>query len=262
MLNALESSNVEQLILDALKDSYWEIRLQALQNLDKLSEEHVKKAMSTIRDIASTDSNSNNRILALDYLTKNLSESEITDMIIKTIQSDSSYKVIRYALVVISDLDAVKAKELVKEMEADPSSSMKVIIGEYYEYFGTEENLTFFKNLFDKNQLIGQDIIYGTKSLAAYLVAQRPEVQMQLIPYFRSIYYKGGVYGQRYLSYYAGFVIETIESQLLETKALLDANKKNNNENMTSELKLIQIQQETILKQLKLLLEDIASEKN
>ena len=65
-----------------------------------------------------------------------------------------------------------------------------------------------------------------------------------------------------YLSYYVEFVIESVERQLKETKEILAANKKNSNENMSAELKLIQTQQEIILKQLKLLMQETSVEKD
>lgn len=266
MIYGLDSitPKAEQLILDALKDPFWEIRLQAIQNLYQLSEENLKKAMPFIQEIASTDSHANNRINAIEKLTETLSEAEAKEMTVKIIQTDSSYKVVRYSLVILSEIDPQKAKELVKEMESDPSSSMKVNIAEFYEYFGTEENLQFFKDLFDKNQLTGQNIIYGTKSLTAYFIGQGPEIQTQLFPYFRSIYYEGGVYGKRYLSYYLEYAIESLQEQLNETKEVIQevqtADKKNKTESFSSELKLIQTQQETILKQLTLLMDEIAKE--
>ena len=104
--------------------------------------------------------------------------------------------------------------------------------------------------------------MYGTKSLAIYLTGQSPEIQAQLIPYFRSIYDKGGVYGRMYLSYYVEFVIENLENQLKETKAILAANKKNNTGNRTTELKLIQAQQESNLKELKVYLAELSMDKN
>lgn len=247
----------EQLLLDALKDPFWEIRLWALEYLEQLSDDNMQRALPLVQEIVQKDTHSENRINALKFLTSRLTEVEIKDMVTKSVQTDSSYKVVRYGLVVLSELDPAKTKELVKEMEADPSSSMKVILAEFYEYFGTEEQLDFYKNLFDKNQLVGQDIIYGTKSLAGYFVGQRPEIKMQLIPYFRNIYYTGGVYGKMYLDYYVDQIIESINANLSETKELLEANKKNKNEMMINELKLVQTQQESILKQLLILKEEI-----
>jgi aminopeptidase N len=243
----------EQLILDALKDPFWEIRTDAISNLKGASDITSLKAKAMVKEIAFKDSHSSNRIGALDHLVPSLSEAETKEMVIKILDTDSSYKVTRYALVILSQLDPEKAKELIKKMESDPSSTMKVIIAEYYEYFGTELELDFFKNLFDKNQLIGQDVIYGTKSLAGYFITQRPEIQLQLIPYFRNIFNNGGVYGKMYLPYYVEYLVENLEAQLTETNELISANKKNKNENTTLELKLIQTQQENILNQLKLL---------
>lgn len=263
LLHGLDSETIEngQLIIDALKDPFWDIRSEALLYLTMISDETKEKVKASVQEIAFKDSHSSNRISALDHLMTNLSEAESKETIIKVLESDSSYKVTRYALVALSQLDEVKTKELVKKLESDPSSSMKVIIAEYYEYFGTEENLNFYKDLFDKNQLTGQDIIYGTKSLAGYFVEQRPEIQMQLIPYFRNTYYKGGVYGKMYAKYYLEYLIEGVQSQLAETKEQLAANKKNKNESINSELKLIQTQQESILKQLLLLMEEVAKGK-
>lgn len=255
------TAQTQQLILDAIKDPFWEIRSKGISYLDLLSEEYANEAKETVKEIAFNDLHSNNRISAIAYLTVFQSKEEAKEMMIKVLESDSSYKVTRYALVVLSQLDELRTKELVKKLEADPSSSMKVIIAEYYEYFGTEENLDFYKNLFDKNQLTGQDIIYGTKSLAGYFVEQRPEIQMQLIPYFRNTYYKGGVYGKMYAKYYLEYLIESTQQQLAETKEQIVANKKNKNESISSELKLIQTQQESILKQLELLMEEVAKEK-
>ncbi len=252
----------EQLILDALKDPFWEIRSAAILRLEKISPPSKEAVLSILQEIASKDSHSSNRINALDYLIAHATKSEAKNRIIKSIQSDSSYKVIRYALIVLSEIDPQKTFELVKEMEADPSSSMKVIIAEYYEYFGTGNEVAFFKNLFGRNQLTGQDILYGTKSLAGYFVNQSPEIQMQLIPYFRDTYYNGGVYGKMYLSYYVAFLIENIQSQLNQTKELLIANKKMKNEKMLVELSLMQTQQESILKQLESLAEAISKTEN
>ncbi|MDD2984232.1 MAG: M1 family metallopeptidase [Crocinitomicaceae bacterium] len=255
LLYSLDSltSKGEQLILDALKDPFWEVRLDAISSLKRSSAETTLKADGIIREIAYHDPHSSNRITALDQLVPSLSEMEAKEMIVKILDSDSSYQVTRYALVILSQLDPDLAKQMIKKMEADPTSAMKVIIAEYYEYFGTESDLEFFKNLFDKNQLVGQDIIYGTKSLAGYFIEQNPEIQVQLIPYFRNIHAKGGVYGKMYLPYYVAFLIENIETQLTETNELLAANKKNKNEQHVVELKGLKAKQESILDQLKTL---------
>ena len=130
-------------ILKALHDKYYGIRLTALNNIGELALNDTGKIKEEIKKLATSDSSSEVREKALTGIGKYFSYSEFSQFITDALK-DSSYKVVARAFKIISDKDVTKAKEIAIVLEKDSSDVVFSRLSEYYST-STEDKTEFYK---------------------------------------------------------------------------------------------------------------------
>jgi len=81
----------QQLIIDALNDPFWDIRLTAIEKAVKLDEANKDKGIALIRDLAMNDANSQVRSSALTFLSNNIEGEALETILVDRIDKDRSY---------------------------------------------------------------------------------------------------------------------------------------------------------------------------
>jgi aminopeptidase N len=148
----------QQIILDALKDPFWNIRLVAIEYAAKLTETYLTKATTLIQEMVENDPKSNVRVAALKFIGNSSEEATQIKICSDRIEKDKSYAVQVAALSSLAkidkDLGLKKADELVSK---EKTKKILVAVAEVYGQHGTASNFSFFEKIFYDNKFQGFD---------------------------------------------------------------------------------------------------------
>lgn len=166
-LRKQDEPKAQELLLTALKDSYFGLRNLTLSRIDLKKETIKKVAEPIIVSIAKNDSKSVVRASALGLL-NNYSDPTYKDLLTKAV-NDSSYTIAGTALEGLDKLDAVASVAMAKKLATQPtkgklsSSLMKVLIKS-----GTEDDFDAISDAYDKMPL-GQEKFEMIKPFCDFL---------------------------------------------------------------------------------------------
>ncbi len=146
------TNETQQLILKALNDPFWNIRLLAIKASSKLTGTFLTDAVTQLKKIVSEDPKSAVRAATLDFLSTNTEEKVFIDICNSSIVKEKSYSVLISALSNLSkinkELGLQKADDLAKEKIPKLLVAVSAVYGEH----GTEANFAFFENIFLNNK--------------------------------------------------------------------------------------------------------------
>jgi aminopeptidase N len=218
----------QQLILDALNDKFWNIRLLAIEKASKLTLENRTKGLAVVKELAMNDPNSAVRAAALNYLSNNLEASEVEPIYIDRIEKDQSYSVISAALKNLGKANPDKAMEKAKQLEAEKSSKMLAGIGQLYGSYGKKENYSFFDVALKGKVLQGFDQLSMMNSLTYFISRQELDVVTQSYELYDYLNKEGGYYTQMFMPQNIEYVNTVLAAQIDKTKEELVMHEKNN----------------------------------
>ncbi len=159
------TNETQQLIVEALKDPFWNIRLLAVKASAKLTGTYLSDAEVQIKSMVINDPKSSVRSAGLDFLSTHSEESAFVDLCNNRINSDQSYAVLISALSNLSkinkELGLQKANDLAKEKTPKLLVAISAVFGDH----GTESNFVFFENIFLLNKFQGFDELNVISSL-------------------------------------------------------------------------------------------------
>lgn len=223
------SETTDQLILEAMKDPFWDIRSTAIEQAGKISPTNKALAISRMKSIAKNDSVSHVRAQAIQGLSGLLSAGELEQLCEEIIENDRSYTVINSALIQLSKVNNTAAMKLAKKLESENSSKMMAGIASIYAKYGSAENMAFFEKAFASNAIQGFDKINALNSLTLFAAKQDAKTQERSLPIFTDQYANGGMYAQMFIPQFMGYLrdkaLNTIETyRAEEEKAKKDGN--------------------------------------
>lgn len=218
----------QQLILDALNDKFWNIRLLAIEKASKLTLENRTKGLALVKDLAMNDANSAVRVAALNYLANNLPATELEPIYVDRIEKDQSYSVISAALKNLGKANPDKAMEKAKKLEAEKSSKMLAGVGQLYGSYGKKENYKFFESALKGKYLQGFDQLSMMNSLTYYISRQDFDLVSQSYDLYVYLDEEGGYYTQMFMPQNIEYVNTVLDAQMEEAKEELVAHEKNN----------------------------------
>jgi len=224
----VKSALMEQLILDALVDPFWNIRLTAIEKSSKLTGENKIKALEIIKELALNDNNSQVRSSALNYVSYNAAESDKQNLFATSIDKDSSYLVITTALGNLVEVNTDLALEKATLLENEPSSSMLAGVAQVYGSHADKEKLTFFESALINNRVHGFDQVSVMNSFTYFIIKQEPEVIDKSFHVFEFLKKDGEYYSQLFLPQNISYLLSAIEEQMNQLKSELEAFEKNN----------------------------------
>jgi len=139
-----------KVIWSALSDKFWNIRSLAIKNIGtfvKSKKEETKKALI---DLAKNDPKSAVREAALNSLSKNFTDSDLT-AVYESAVNDRSYDVMEKGLKNLIDNDKEKGLVLAKNFETDNNKRIKRIVSGIYAEHGSDENFSFMNDVLNES---------------------------------------------------------------------------------------------------------------
>ena len=129
-----------------LKDTFWNIRVQALKNIGPQLKTNKEKLKPLILQLTEKDSSSAVRSQAVRTLGKHYKEDNDVKMFIESALNDVSYNVQAAAFKIITDNDKPKAEALAPKLENRNGSDILNAVGNLYKEDAKEEHNDFFIN--------------------------------------------------------------------------------------------------------------------
>lgn len=154
-----KGDQVDQVIMQALKDKHWSIRSQALGKLNNLSVENREKVYSTIVDLALNDLKSSVRSRAITTLDASYAAKNNTNVLEKA-TNDSSYSVVAAVLRAYAKKeDKSQAYTLAQANQNASNVSISLAIADFYASYGDASTHPFFINYLEKTSGISKSYI-------------------------------------------------------------------------------------------------------
>lgn len=217
----------QRLVLDAMKDPFWDIRRQAIKKFSKLKDALKTEGLALLKTMVKDDPNSAVRAAALAQLEKEYKDEELISLYRATIQSDQSYEVVTTALKgfgKISPTDAIKEAE---KLESEKSSKMVAGIAQLYATNAGPEKYDYIAAAVNGNVVQGFDKLGALNSFTMYLGRNEPEMGEKALDIYRQVGKNGSFYMKMFLPQNLDYLINKYDARSgeleLEAKKEADA---------------------------------------
>ncbi|MFT5777109.1 MAG: aminopeptidase N [Crocinitomicaceae bacterium] len=208
------SQKGQQLVLDAMNDTFWEIRVEAVQKATKLKDANRDLGIEKLKGLAVNDPDSRVRSTAISKLGKMLEPLEIQPIYESSIAKDSSYSVITTALSSLGQDNPDRAMVLAADLEKEKSSSMLVGVAQLYASHAGPEKYEFFENAFNGTVIQGFDKL-GLMSSYTYFVSRCDvEIYEKSVPMYKKLSEGGGMYMQMFLPQNMEYIAKGIQGNI------------------------------------------------
>jgi aminopeptidase N len=186
------SAGARKIMIAALKDKYYGLRIKAIRGLNMANDEVRNAAQPMLVDISKTDDNTLVRAAAIDVLGK-LKASGMMDLFKDALKSES-YAVQGAALTAINLLDPAQALELAKGFEKDNKGALTLAMVHIYATAGSGAQWPFvYKQYQDAGIQNKFNMIREFAAMTAKL--DKPEYALQGIDGLKDFGVKYKVYG-------------------------------------------------------------------
>lgn len=222
-----KEQNGQQLILDALNDPFWSIRLLAIEKAVKLNEENKSKGLALIKDLAMNDATSQVRSSALNFLANSMEGEAVEIIYIDRIEKDQSYLVITTALKNLGKINPEKAMLKAKVLEAERSSKMLTGVAQLYGAYGDKDKYAFFETALRGSLLQGFDQLSVMNSMTYFLTRQEPEMINQSFELYAYLKKDGGFYTQMFIPQNISYLISMFDAKIAELDEEIEVHEKN-----------------------------------
>jgi aminopeptidase N len=236
----------EQLVLDALGDIFWKLRIEAINSASKLSDEKKEKANKLISNLAVNDSKSQVRAAALDYLASNSKGADVEGLLESSIDRDQSYLVIGTALKGLGKVSPERALAAAKKYEGETSTKMISSIAQIYGLHGTAEQAPFFEKALGAGELSGFEELSTMNAFTMFNSHQELSVITEGIATYKKLGESGGYYTKMFMERNLDYLIKglndqktDLEAQILEYEKTKDAALADQNRKKVSEIKTL-----------------------
>ena len=194
----LNNSISDQLILDALKDPFWDIRSLAIQNATVLKDKNKTTAIELIKTLALKDSISQVRADAFNYLAKVIDEKAAEILFVEAIKKDQSYLIVSTTLELLGKNNPLLAKTEAKKLENENSLSVLMSIGQIYSGHGTSDEYQFYAKVLRGTLIQGYDKIEIISFYSIYNSKQDIDIIEKAYDLFLYIKENGNFYTKKY----------------------------------------------------------------
>lgn len=240
-----------QMVVDALDDPFWDIRLTAIEKAVLLQAADKAIAVEKIKKLAQNDPSSAVRSSAISMLSTALSETEATPIMERAIQSDSSYMVIINALNQLSKMNPQSAMKLAKSLENERSSSMMTGIASLYARHGKADQFAFFERILSSNILQGFDQVGGLYHFTAFLVGKDLALFSKSVKIYEDKAKNGDMYSKMYLGNYLEQLSAHLEERIAGFKEEQNRQKQAGNANGADVAKANQAEAQALIVEFK-----------
>jgi aminopeptidase N len=217
----------QQLVLDALNDPFWHIRLLAISKVTRLQDDNKTKGIEILKKMAVSDERSSVRAAAVTALGKYISDAEMNAIYEDRISNDRSYSVVTSALTNLGKKDAPKALELAKALENERSSSMLSGVAQLYASYGGPDKFDFIVNTLNGNVVQGFDKLGLVNSFTFYLSKQEPALIDKAYEVYKKQSETGGFYLKLFLPQNLRYLTNQLAAKIAELNSELEEHEKN-----------------------------------
>ena len=225
----------QQLILDALNDPFWNIRLVALNKVNGLKNEFKASAKVVTLGLIKNDPTSAVRNNALKQAKRLLNDDELKKVYIDRMNNDSSYLVVSNALKGLGSIDPESAMNVAQQMENEKSSALIAGIAQLYAGHGTKAQYSFFENEFKQNTTKGFDRLGFLNSFTLYITKQDPDLLLKSVDIYAKLGESSSPYMQMFLPQNVSYILKSIDSKMATLKIELEEQEKNNDAQYAAE---------------------------
>lgn len=228
--NGAKGSSLEsqQLVLDAMKDPFWGIRIDAIGLAKNLKEEKKAEGIALLKELAMNDPESSVRGAALAKLGKMMEADEVESLYVSAISNDQSYSVISSALSSLGKDNPEKAISLAEPLENEKSSKMMSGIAQLYAGYAGPEKYDFFANALNGNSLQGYDKLGVIGAFTGFVSRQDSEIYEKALPIYKNLYENGGMYTQMFMPQFIGYLKKSCGDKIDELNTELAGYEENN----------------------------------
>ncbi|MEN9978455.1 MAG: hypothetical protein RLZZ569_1080, partial [Bacteroidota bacterium] len=229
-----QSAATDQLILDGLKDPFWDIRATAMSNYARLSTDAKLRALAIIKSAVQRDVNPQVRAAALTVISTNATAEEAEGYIEDRIKNDQSYAVMSKALEELAKVNVPNALLFAKKLENEQSSKMLSGICGLYGKVGSLDNIPFFEKVLKNNAVQGSDKLEALFGFVVILTKQDALVQRKYLPILEDQGKNGGIYAQMFYPQFIGYLSDALTNSIADLKDKEAQAKKSGNTNAES----------------------------
>lgn len=206
----------QKLVLDALGDPFWKIRVYAINEFEHLDEVGKEKALAIIKNLAINDPKSQVRAEAIELLSKNLIGDDLFDVLTESVNTDQSYLVMGAAIKGMAKADPMKALAQAEQLEGEKSSQVLSSVAYVYGVHGTEKHAAFFSDVLTQGKLKGFDQLSTMNIFTQYNARMSPEVVLANMDVYDNLKENGGFYTKMFLGRNTDYLKKNIEGTVSE----------------------------------------------
>lgn len=166
LIEKSSDSIAAKVIIKALNDTFWNLRLDAIDGLKNIQAGHEKEIKEKLVGLAKNDEKSIVRALAIEHLYANYKDADLEELY-KNGLKDKSYYVFSSALSAIAKINPKEAMVIAKPYEEEKNIDVLYAIAELYSVNGTDEQNDFF--LKSATKFTGFSLIGYVSQYAAFL---------------------------------------------------------------------------------------------
>lgn len=224
------SESYQKMILDALNDPFWNIKIMALERFNKLSAENKSLALNKVKELALKDEKSLVRAKAISILAKEISESEMITIYNDRFQQEKSYHVLSGMLRDFGQVNPKLALEKAKTLEKENSSKMISAIGQLYQKHAGPEAYQFFENALNARIVKSYEEIGLINSFLVFMVNQKnPDFFEKAFPLLEKLSKTGDMYTKMFLPQSMNYLSKYFEKEIEDLNTEIQEHEKNNN---------------------------------
>ena len=144
-----KDSVATKIIISALNDKFWSLRLDAIDALKNLQAGHEKEMEDKLKVLAQKDEKSLVRAAATDYLAQHYTDTDL-QLIYKNGLNDRSYAVLGSSIAAVAKANPEEGMKIAKQYENEKSTDILFAIADLYASYGSDDNNDFFLKIADK----------------------------------------------------------------------------------------------------------------
>ncbi len=153
-------------IIKALNDKFWHLRVEAIDGLKNIAAGHEKEIKEILVGLAQNDKKSIVRALSIEYLYANYKDADL-ESLYKNGLKDKSYYVFSSSLSAIGKINPKEAMLIAKQYEEEKNIDVLYAITDLYAANGTDEQNSFF--LKSVNKFTGFSLIGFVSQYTSFL---------------------------------------------------------------------------------------------
>jgi hypothetical protein len=138
-----KDSVAAHVIVSALNDKFWTLRLDAINALKDLQPGHEKEIKETLVMLAKRDEKSLVRSAAIDFLASHYTDADLQDLY-KNGMNDRAYSVLGSSLGAIAKAKPEEGMALAKQYENEKSVDVLYAVADMYANYGSDDNNDFY----------------------------------------------------------------------------------------------------------------------